>query len=458
MKLAFFSGKKVALLGAGKDNLSLIPFLLKYNAQITLCEQNTVSDEINPLVKVFTGEGYLDGLNEADVIIRSPGIGNWQVKEMLIAKKNQIPIITTAIDIFLDNAPGLVIGVTGTKGKGTTSVMIGQILKEAGKDVYVLGNIGKTVFSQFNDLTDQSIVVAELSSFMLEDVTVGPTHSVVLAITPDHLQPLSANSPNYHRSFEEYVQAKKNIVSHLAVDGLTVYNLDNEPSRQIGFSSKSKTISVSLTQKTADYYLDLKSKQVFRSQEAIINLSNSNLKGDHIFLNALYAIALTSELKISRHDIELGLKNFTPLPHRLEIFAKYNEITFVDDSYATAPDATIAALSAFSSPIILIAGGLGKGADFKDLAKIIATSNVKALITLGQESDRIAHSVRDLTDKIVINQVESLEQAVVISKKLAQQGDAVLLSPGCASTDMFKNASQRGAKFKDLVKTEYENF
>ncbi|QQG49978.1 MAG: UDP-N-acetylmuramoyl-L-alanine--D-glutamate ligase [Candidatus Berkelbacteria bacterium] len=452
-----FRYKQVGLLGAGLENLSLVPHLVKVKATVFLCEQNpdALPKDFSyhfPDVKIVTGDKHLEDLGRYDYVFRSPGLPIERVEASLRKVKDR-PVITSATDLFLAMTKSVVVGVTGTKGKGTTSTMIGEILQAAGKSVVVAGNIGKPIFSVFDELTQSSIVVLELSSFQLEDLKNSPHVAVVLPITEDHLKPLSVASPNYHQTMNDYVAAKAHITLHQSQDDWLVFAADNAESTAIASVSKAKKIAVSQAAYQTHWNVDPQGV-VYRNGEKFTALAKLNLRGQHVFLNATMAIAVCETFGVKISAIEKGLRHFKPLPHRLEDVGVAQGRRYVDDSYATAPEATIAALTAFTEPVVLIAGGSTKGASFDEFAKAVASSAVKGVVLIGQEAPKIAAALKiHAAQTKILDGGKSLDEAVEKARQLSSEGDVILLSPGCASKDMFKNAAERGDIFKSLVRS-----
>ena len=448
-----FAGKKVALLGAGIENLALIPHLLVAGAKVIVCDRGDRSDfpELSPSVQLVAGPEYLDDLGQYDVVFRVAGLPVATLEKALIPLQKK-PLVTSPTDLFLALAPCQTIGVTGSKGKGTTSTMIGSILKASGKKAFVVGNIGQPMFDSFKDLGRDSFAIIELSSFQLEDLRHSPDIAVVLAITEnDHLRPLSNQNPNFHLSVNDYVAAKAHITLFQTPQDRLVYVADNDYAISIAQISKSKKISVSQLSKDADFFVD-QLGIVWTNGKELVDLSKLGLKGQHVFLNTTAAIAVSEILKCREVDIAQGVANFQPLPHRLEQFADHNGVIYVDDSYATAPEAAIAAIGTFDAPIVWIAGGSTKGASFDELARVVAKSTVKQAILIGQEAPPIKESLSHFAQNLPVATPKTLAEAVKLAQKSAKSGDVVLLSPACASKDMFTNAADRGDQFKKLVK------
>lgn len=449
-----FSGEKVALLGSGIENTSLIHHLLNHGASVTICERNTKRakelKEIFPRVNLSTGENYLNNLDRFDILFRSPGFPVATVSQAL-ANYQTKPQVSSVTDLFLSLTRSFVIGVTGSKGKGTVSTMIGSILTAAGKKVVVAGNIGRPIFDIFNDITKDTIVVLELSSFQLEDLRHSPDLAVVLAISEnEHLLPLSDESPNYHSSVNDYVAAKAHITLFQTAENELIYVADNDLSTSIAAITKAKKTSVSQLSRAANFFVDTEGVVWFEGKEQI-DLAELGLLGQHLFLNATVAIAVSHQLGCRKIDISQGLKNFQPLPHRMEQISDSGGIIVIDDSYATSPEAAVAAINAFNNPIVWLAGGSSKGASFDDLAKAVNKSTVKRAILIGQEARNIAESLAHFAQNVEVESPKTFSQAVARAKKSALKGDIILLSPACASKDMFTNAADRGEQFKRAI-------
>lgn len=453
-----FRGKNVALLGAGIENLSLVPHLKKANATIFVCEQNpeAISEDLrfhHPELKFVSGPDHLKKLGRYHFVFRSPGLPIERIDQALKGVQEP-PVVSTAINLFLELTKSKTIGVTGTKGKGTTSTLIGAMLEAAGHKTVVAGNIGKPVFTVFDDLDEDTYVVLELSSFQLEDLEHSPTAAVVLPITSEHLQPLSEASPNFHKSINDYVAAKAHITLHQTGDNLLVFAADSPESTAIASVSKAKKVAVSQNAYQSHWNVDANGN-VYRQGDPYIDLQELNLRGRHVYLNVTMALAVTSELGVRRGEQIEAIKKFKPLPHRLEDIGTYEGVRYVDDSYATAPDATIAALTAFEEPIVLIAGGSSKGMEFAELADKIVDSTVKGVVLIGQEAVKIKQALTERAPKLPITDGgSSMASAVAAARSLASAGDVILLSPACASKDMFKSAADRGEQFQRVARID----
>jgi len=404
-----YKDKKVAILGYGIEGQDAEKFLKSQGAEITILD------------KKF-GVNYLDNIKKFDILVRSPGVYRF-LPQIVEAEKSGV-VITSAIEIFFENCPGKIIGVTGTKGKGTTSTLIYEILKAGGEDVYLAGNIGKPYLGLLPKLKKESWIVIEMSSFQLIDMNVSPHIAVVLNITTDHL--------NWHKDREEYVNAKQNIVSHQIYDDFAVINVEYETPKSFEKIAKGKIIEFSKDT------LDAKFKKGLL------------LRGEHNLENIAAAVAVGKILEIDDNKILEVVRGFKGLEHRLELVGEVNGVTFYNDSFATGPQPTIAAINSFSEPETLILGGSDKGLDYSELqAKIEKKDNVKNLILIGDIGEKIG---RDIKGKNIISLGKtSMTQIVKKAREVTPKGGVVILSPAAASFDMFKNYKDRGLQFKEAV-------
>ncbi len=388
---------KVAILGWGIDTQDVEPYLRAQGHEVTVLDEK---------------EKPFENLDKYDMIVRSPGVN---------IKRFTGLNITSKIKIFFDVCPGKIIGVTGTKGKGTTSTLIYEILKKAGKDVYLGGNMGRGIFADLPKMNADSWVVLELSSFQLIDLHKSPHIAVVLMTTSEHL--------DWHADVDEYVNAKASITKSQTPSDFAIYNKDYPNSVKIGLQGEGKKIPVS----RGDWNKPLR------------------LRGDHSRENIAAAAAVAKILDIRSQIVEEVAKEFKGLEHRLEEVTTVRGVTYIEDSFSTTPETTIAAIKSFSEPLILIAGGSEKGSDFTELGKVISESkNIKAVILIGLMTDRINAAIHN-SQIPIIKDLKNMPEIVGAAAKIASEGDVVLLSPGAASFDMFKNYKDRGDQFKAAV-------
>lgn len=435
-------------MGLGMEGQSLCEFLLKEKAEINVFDQRTalqLGEAYQKLkvkgLKFKVGPDYLkDGLINFDIIFRSPGF-RLSLPEIVEAKKRGI-VISSATRLFFDLCPGKIIGVTGTKGKGTTATLIAEILKRAKKRVFLAGNIGQPMLALWPKLTKDSWVVLELSSFQLQDMENSPQVAVVLFITSEHL--------DYHRDTEEYVEAKANIVRFQKENDFCVLNADDKTSSSFADLTKAKLFYFSRQKKVKGSYVQ--NGEIFVMDKTIGKVAQLQVRGVHNWDNVCAAATAAWLAGADVGSIKKAVFSFTGLEHRLELVRKIKGVGFYNDSFSTTPETTIAAIQSFKQPIILICGGSEKGSDYTDLGREIAKSSVKVLILIGQMAGRIKEAALKAGFKgEIIEGPKTMEKIVRLAFKKSKPGDVILLSPACASFDMFENYKDRGNQFKKQV-------
>jgi UDP-N-acetylmuramoylalanine--D-glutamate ligase len=460
-----FKNKKIAVLGLGVEGLSSVRFLTAKGAQVTAIDerekkdfdQRTI-DQLSLLgVKLLTGSKSMNNLGRYDMLVRSPGVKS-QREELQLARRRGV-IITSQTQIFLEQCPCRVIGVTGTKGKGTTSALIYEMLKQSKLDAYLGGNIGVPPFDFLDKLTPHSWVVLELSSFQLQDITISQTDindlagkphiAVMLMIVPEHL--------DYHKDIEEYVSAKRNILRFQTQNDFAILNRDYVPTNESDIFTNAQVFFVTRERSSVSQGAFIRSDAIWLKRNGketkIINLKDIKLVGKHNWENVLAAVVAANLAGVSRESIAFVLKRFTGLPHRLELVREVRGVKYYDDSFSTTPETAIAAIEAFEEPEILILGGSSKNSNFSELGQIIAKArNIKAIIGIGAEWPKIRSKIKNSQSRILfIEGAKDMRTIVQAAAKIAQPGDVVLLSPACASFDMFKNYKHRGELFKREV-------
>ena len=455
----YLRGRKVAVIGLGVSNIPLIDYLHDLKSNVTFfdgreideIDKNIIDKIVNYGMSFSFGRGYLEKLVGFDIIFRSPSC--LPTVPELEKEAQRGAIITTEVEMVIELCPCLVIGITGSDGKTTTTTLISEIIKEDGKNCFLGGNIGTPLFTRIHEMQPEDIVVLELSSFQLMNMKISPKISVITNITPNHL--------NIHTDMEEYVEAKKNIFKYQDKDGLVILNYDNEITRKCAEEAPGKVVFFSSKDKNVNGYLvDTDDGKIKLSENGlrkhVFDTKNIKLRGVHNFENASCAIVATKDL-VKKESIDRVLTEFKGVEHRLELVKETkNRIKWYNDSVSSSPTRTIAGLNAFSfKNIILIAGGYDKNLDYEVLAKPIL-DNCKALVLLGQTSDKIEKAVlkeqkRSKSD-LKIYKCKSLNQAVQTANEIAIKGDIILFSPASASFDMFKNFAERGEIFKQYVK------
>lgn len=392
------------------------------------------------------GDNYLEKLKGFDLIFRSPSCLPTVPELMQEAQRGAI--VTTEIEMLMEMCPAKIIGVTGSDGKTTTTSLIYAILKKAGFNAWLGGNIGTPLFTKLPEMKEDDIVVLELSSFQLMGMKISPSISVITNITPNHL--------NIHKDYEEYIEAKKNIFKYQDENGILVLNYDNEITRSCNKDANGKVIFFSSKEKLENGYIvdDKIIKECDDNiRKYILDTAEVKLRGVHNYENIATALAATASLV----DVDLAveaIKEFNSVEHRLEFIREIDNVKWYNDSVSSSPTRTIAGLYSYDEPIILIAGGYDKNLDYTPIAKPIV-EKVKCLILFGQTSGKIFDAVKEELEKqgkqLPIYMCSTLQETVDIARKQAKSGDVVLFSPASASFDFFKNFADRGNQLKNLV-------
>ena len=437
MNLSILKNKNIALLGLGIENLALIKYLLrkKINCQITICDfknEKELGEKFSALqtrknIHWRLGKDANKNLSGFDFLFRSPG---WPLfdKGLVEAKKMKVKVVNP-IEFFIRlTSTKNIIGVTGTKGKGTTSSLIYHILKKGKKRAWLAGNIGVAPFDFMEKVRKNDWIVFELSSFQLEDMQVSPKIAVMTNFFNEHLAPADPNNPNYHKDVRSYWSAKLQIAKHQKKSDWSIIN------------GKLKI-------KIRNIHLPGKIKFFGKS-----NLK-SKLVGEHNKENIAAAVEVAKLVGVKEKTIAAAVSSFLGLEHRIEPVGNIKGVLYYNDSFATTPESAIIALNSFHQPIILLAGGAEKNSNFKELAKTIK-KKVKFLVLFkGDSTPRIKAEVEKAGfSKNKIKVVNSIKEAVVVARKNAKDGDVILMSPACASFGMFRNYKERGKLFKQEVR------
>jgi UDP-N-acetylmuramoylalanine--D-glutamate ligase len=402
------------------------------------------------------GGDYLQNLTDFQIVFRSPGI-SLQQKEFKKATRTGVEISSTT-RLFFELCPAKIVGVTGTKGKSTTTSLIYHLLKGSSSAssgthnkarIYLAGNIGHSPIPLLAKLKKIDVVVLELSSFQLEDLNRSPQIAVLLNVVPEHL--------DRHKTMGKYLAAKQNIYKYQKKSDILVASKDFGPTRIALQQTKGKICPVSTKQilrhgvyLTDDeiIYRDIKTGR----RQVVAPVSAIKLRGEHNIQNVLPAIAAAIVAGAPIKRIEQRLKAFKPLHHRLEIVRTIGKTVFINDSLGTTPEAAAAAVLAFADmPKALIVGGVYKGGDIKQLAKIVAKSDVKFVALIGQSAKKFKAVFKKHTPFTPVKIVAKFDEAVKVAYAKVKNGGAVILSPACASFDMFKDAYDRGEQFKRIV-------
>lgn len=447
-------GKRIAFCGVGISNLPLIYKFKDLGAEVYACDRRTrellgaTGDELEAAgVGLILGADYLKNL-DVDIIFRTPGM-NFFLPELCEARKRGV-VVTSEMEVFFDLCPCNLFAVTGSDGKTTTTTLIAKMLETGGYKVHLGGNIGRPLLPIIDEIDKDDCAVVELSSFQLISMRKSPNVSVITNVAPNHL--------DVHKTMDEYIDAKRNIMIHQNAFSRTVLNADNEITA--GFEKDVRGQAVTFSYKNpvpngayygADGVLYMAHKGGITP---VMHRSDIKVLGEHNVENFLAAICAVWGY-VKPEDIAKTAREFTGVEHRIEFVREVGGVKYYNDSIATSPTRTIAGLAAYDRKIILLAGGYDKHIPFEPLAEHVI-NKVKLLILTGPTAEKIETVVRNhpdfATSGIVIEHAENLENAVAIAAAAATEGDIVALSPACASFDAYPNFEKRGIHFKELVK------
>ncbi len=450
-KIMDFPGKKVLVVGAGKSGISAIELLSQEGAQTILYDANEElnNEEIRrKLPKDYKGEIILGDLppnlkSELDMVVLSPGVPT--DLDYVMELKNAGVVILGEVELAYHFSKGKIAAITGTNGKTTTTTLVGEIMKTYYESVFVVGNIGIPYTQMVKNTKKNSVTVAEMSSFQLETVRdFRPDVSAILNITPDHL--------NRHHTMEAYMEAKVNITKNQTKDNICVLNYEDSSLRKASEGIPAAILWFS-SARELDRGLFLRENQiVFRENEkncVVCDINELQILGKHNYENVMAAVGIAIALNVPMDFIYKAVTGFKGVEHRIEYVATKRGVKYYNDSKGTNPDASIQAIKAMQTKTLLIGGGYDKDSDYDDWIKAFE-DKVTYLVLLGQTREKIANAAKRLGVKNIV-MVESLSEAVSFCAKHANSGEAVLLSPCCASWGMFKDYEERGMLFKEYV-------
>lgn len=425
---------KIAIAGYGIEGQENYTYWSADSAnEVTIVDERAdIGSSVPQGATTLLGEGVFGRLDDFDMVVRTAGLAPYKISTH--------GKIWSATNEFFEKCPAHIIGVTGSKGKGTTASLIASILEAAGKKVWLVGNIGVPALKVLPEVQPDDIVVYELSSFQLWDLERSPHTAVVLFIEQEHL--------DVHRSFSEYIQAKARIAARQTGKDTVIYNAQNQYATQIAMASIARRIAC-----PSANYAHINGSSFYYGVQEICLTSQLAIKGEHNLANALAAIDAVWEYTKDTEAISKGLTGFKGLPHRLAYVATVNGVEYYDDSIATTPASAIAALRTFpDQKKVIILGGSYKGADFSELADELWRHDVFALL-IGDEAKRIAAACEavDFPDYEIIDQ-PTAETFTRRAAELAEPGSVVLLSPASASFGLFKNYVDRGEQFIAAVR------
>lgn len=442
-------GKKVAFVGLGRSNLPLIKMFCDAGADVVACDSRD-ADTLGANAQLAAeygatlslGKGYLDNLN-VDMLFRTPGM-NYN-SPVLSDLRDKGVNITSEMELFFELCPCRIIAVTGSDGKTTTTTIISELLKEAGYTVHLGGNIGNPLMPEIFDIKETDFAVVELSSFQLISMKKSPDVSVVTNITPNHL--------DVHKDMDEYIDAKRNILSFHKVGNVTVLNADNEITNSFSENTVAdvRYFSSNNTPSCGTY---IKDNKIYFDDEMIVDINDIRIPGHHNVENYMAAIAATHDY-VDADVVRKVAREFNGVKHRAQLVREFEGVRYYNDSIASSPTRTACGmLSLFNEKIILICGGYDKNIPYEPLGSVIV-SKVKTLVLMGATADKIRNAVVNChsysEDNPVILSADNMEEAVSLAREYAVEGDIVALSPASASFDKYKDFEERGNHFISVV-------
>ena len=448
-----FSGKKVLVFGTGISGIGAADLLTAKGANVILYDGNGNADKEKILSKLKMPEktalvlGELSDslMDTLDMVVLSPGVPT-DLPVVLKMKEKKIPIIGE-VELAYQTGAGTVYAITGTNGKTTTTALLGKIMDEYYPEVYVVGNIGTPYTSVSTQMTENAVTVAEISSFQLETIQAFHPHvSAILNITEDHL--------NRHHTMEEYIRVKELITENQTMQDVVVLNYEDEVLRAFGekirgqvqvlYFSSQRSLSEGICLEGEDIVLRWKKEEI-----RMLNVHEQHLLGMHNYENIMAAIAMAYCAGVPVDSIRQSVKTFRAVEHRIEYVTEIDGVAYYNDSKGTNPDAAIKGIQAMNRPTLLIGGGYDKESSYEDWIRAF-DGKVRYLVLIGQTKEKIAKAARALGFTDIIME-ETLEEAVTTCARLARPGDAVLLSPACASWGQFPNYEVRGKMFKEYI-------
>ena len=453
---ALVRGKKVAFIGAGVSHKTLIEEFVGLGAEVTLCDKKKTVEEFGDYadtirrlgIHLSLGEGYMDGFKGQDIILRTPGFEYYQkpLQDAIAAGT----MVTSEVELFVDFCPCEIVAVTGSDGKTTTTTLISEFFKAAGRRVHLGGNIGAALLPMLPDVSPDDVAVVELSSFQLISMRKSPKVAVVTNVTPNHL--------DHHKDMQEYIDAKRNILIHQVPPCRAVLGYENDITRAMQADCKGEQVWFTRLHETDNGAFLREDGMLCMAENGVVTpflaQKDVKLRGLHNIENLLAAAAAVWG-RVPVEAIQKVGSTFTGVEHRIEPVRVLDGVTYYNDSIATSPTRTIAGLRSFDQKIILIAGGYDKKIPYEPLAPELL-AHVKVLVLMGATGPRIEKAVREepgfAESGLEILHADSMEDAVALARGAAKPGDIVSLSPASASFDVYPNFEVRGRHFKEIVK------
>ena len=440
--------KKLVILGAGKSGIGAAFLGIKKGYKVFLSDKKNIDQGLQKIldennISWESGKHSLSKIETADFIVKSPGIPS--DLPLISLLKSQGKKIISEIEFAARHTSATLIGITGTNGKTTTTLLTYKILKDAGLNVGIAGNIGKSFAFQVAKMNFDYYVL-EISSFQLDDIIdFAPKISVITNISPDHLE-------RYNYNFENYIKSKLKIFNNQSKNDFFLFNSGDPILKRYIKKQKIKATKISLTASinSKDQIAEKNNITInINNKKTMINTGNFSLSGRHNLLNATAASTIASILEISKESIRDSLSDFKGAPHRMEKVLTIQKVLYINDSKATNINATFFALESIDTAIVWIVGGVDKGNDYEILLPLVR-KKVKAIISLGVNNQKLIDTFENISEVFI--ETQSMSEAVKIAHKVAKQKDTVLLSPACASFDLFENYEDRGNQFKNAVR------
>lgn len=444
--LKYLEDKRILILGYGMEGESSYRFIRKHfpTKNIYIADKNTsiVNENVELMedeyVELSLGENYLNGIEEYDLILKAPGIS---LKDVDVSKfENKLK---SELELFLEFVDIFTIGITGTKGKSTTSSLMYKVLVDQGKDAYLLGNIGEPIFNDIEKFNKDTIAVIELSSHALEFVKKSPKIGFLLDIFEEHL--------DHYKDLNRYIEAKYNVGKYQEEGNYLIYNYDNELMNGYNFNYKKNDYAVSINEVPDTVNkMYIKDGYIYCNENKLMSVNEKmNLKGMHNIQNIMFILACSNIMKLDFEKVIKSIKEFETLEHRMEYVATIDEVSYYNDSIATIPAATINAVKAIGNINTIIVGGKDRGVDLTTVIDFIKQSDIENVICLPKTGEYIMEGLKNTNKNVVFT--EKLEEAVKLAKKYTKKGTNCLLSPAASSYGYFKNFEERGKLFKKYV-------
>lgn len=442
------TGKKVLVFGSGISGIGAVKLLEDHGAEVVLYDGNesldqaSLREQLGEKTTIVLGEFPEHLLEEPELVVLSPGVPT-DLPVILAMKEHGIQVIGE-VELAYAFGKGDVLAITGTNGKTTTTSLLGEIMKCHQEEVFVVGNIGNPYTVAAGQMTEHSVAVAEMSSFQLESIeTFRPKVSAILNFTPDHL--------NRHHTMEAYVEAKKQIAKNQTAEDYCVLNYEDERTKAFGEEVKAQVLYFSSAHKLErGIYLD-DGKIIYKNSEEVIvcHVDELQILGIHNYENVMAAVAMAAVYGVPMDTIRKAILAFKGVEHRIEYVTEKDGVVYYNDSKGTNPDAAIKGIQAMNRKTVLIGGGYDKNSEYTEWIQAF-DGKVKQLILIGATREKIAQDAEKCGFHDYVF-ADTFEEAVLLAAKTAKSGEAVLLSPACASWGMFPNYEVRGEKFKEIV-------